>query len=47
MKCQSLFSGKNEKNNMNLSSAAFAHGVVKVKLSGSKTCLVFISVRLR
>ena len=32
MKCQSLFSGKNKKNIINLSSAEFAQRVVKVKL---------------
>ena len=32
MKCQSLFSGKNEKNIINLSSAEFAKREVKVKL---------------
>ena len=31
MKCQILFSGKNEKNIINLSSAENAQGVVKVK----------------
>ena len=31
MKCQCLFSGKNEKNTVNLSSAELAQKVVKVK----------------
>ena len=30
MKCQNLFSGKNKKNIINLSSAELAQGVVKV-----------------
>ena len=30
MKCQSLFSRKNKKNIVNLMSAEFAHGIVKV-----------------
>ena len=33
MKCQSLFSGKNKKNIINLLSAEFAQRVIKVKLS--------------
>ena len=34
MKYQSLFSGKNKKNIVNLSSAEFAHGVAKVQKDG-------------
>ena len=37
MKCQSLFSAKSKKNITNLSSAEFAHGVVKVK-QGIQAC---------
>ena len=36
MKCQILFSGKNKKNNIILSSAENAQRVVKVKLSKSQ-----------
>ena len=32
MKYQRIFSGKNQKTNMNLSSAGFAHIIVKVKI---------------
>ena len=35
MKYQSLFSGKNKKNRINLSSTEFAQRVVKVKLQAS------------
>ena len=31
MKCLILFSGKNKKNNTNLSSAILAHGMLKVQ----------------
>ena len=37
MECQSLFSGKNKKNIINLLSAEFAHGMVSV----SKTIKVY------
>ena len=37
MKCQILFSGKNKKNIINLSSAENAQRVVKVKLPISRT----------
>ena len=33
MKCQSLFSGENEKNIINLSSAKFVHSMVSVKIN--------------
>ena len=33
MKCQTLFSGKNKKNIISLSSAEFAERVVKIKTS--------------
>ena len=36
MKCQSLFSGKNKKNIISLSSAELAHGVGKVYITGIK-----------
>ena len=39
MKCQIMFSGKNKKNIINLSSAELAQRVVKVKLCNSKWCL--------
>ena len=35
MKCQILFSGKNKKTIMSLSSAEFANRVVKVKVNSS------------
>ena len=33
MQCQSLFSGKNTKNIINLSSAEFAHSTISVNLT--------------
>ena len=39
MKCQNLFSGKNKKNIISLSSAEFAHCVVMVKQFDFRTCL--------
>ena len=38
MKCQILFSGKNKKNIINLSSAENAQRVVKVKKSVEQVC---------
>ena len=43
MKCQILFSGKNKKNNIILSSAENAQRVVKVKLHSCLCDLMFIS----
>ena len=40
MKCQILFSGKNKKNIINLSSAENAQRVVKVKVSCIKRTLI-------
>ena len=37
MKCQIVFSGKNKKNEINLSSVDYAHRVVKVKTSVVKS----------
>ena len=42
MKCQILFSGKNKKNIINLSSAENAQRVVKVKVTGENKHLLFI-----
>ena len=38
MKCQILFSGKNKKNNIILSSAENAQRVVKVKVTEDRRC---------
>ena len=40
MKCQILFSGKNKKNNINLSTAENAQSVVKVNFERSFTALL-------
>ena len=42
MKCQILFSGKNKKNIISLSSAENAQRVVKVKSSGTHTDFVIL-----
>ena len=43
MQCQSLFSGKNKKNIINLSSAEFAQRMVKVK---DRSCGMSIGIKV-
>ena len=47
MRCQILFSGKNKKNIINLSSAENAQRVVKVKVVGSGRSLMAQSTLLQ
>ena len=46
MKCQILFSGKNKKNIISLSSAEFAHSIATVKTS-SRYSVCFVAAVLK